>query len=341
MSVWFRKMIEKRKKKPTPLASGPVQSCSVCPALSLQEDSMSPPPSSSQSAMMKSIECSDHPRWLKQYDVCICHSQQDIHYVIQLVSYLEQQPQKLRCFLQQRDAAVGSAIPTELCQAVINSHCWVMLITQNFLQDPWCRYQMNQALAEAPITNGRTIPVVKDLDRAYYPKELRFMYYIRVTLDRESDFLQIKKAILLYLQDLASNDAFFSGSDSNLNSNSTSHLSSCSSDIHTDSNLSTEYTSSSDTQIEIGDSPEWSDSQLSSACICYSDMHTNSKRESNSHSHSECACKRVTERSSTRPHWNSQSGCGSHLSNESTSMSDGQKGINNTCSSREHRSDSC
>nr|XP_033802075.1 toll/interleukin-1 receptor domain-containing adapter protein isoform X2 [Geotrypetes seraphini] len=264
MSVWFQRMIQKCKKKPIPVASGPVQSRTVCSAGVPQESNMSPLPSS-QTAMIKSIECSDHARWFKQYDVCICHSQQDIHYVMQLVSYLEQQPQKFRCFLQLRDAALGAAIPTELCQAVKNSHCWVMLITQNFLQDPWCKYQMHQALAEAPITNGRTIPVVKDLDRACYPDELRFMYYIKATLDRESDFQQIKRAILLYLQNLDSNDTFISGNDSNLNSESTSHPSSESphnNDIHTDisdKNLSTENTSSSDTQIDISDSHQSSE----------------------------------------------------------------------------------
>ncbi|XP_029429088.1 toll/interleukin-1 receptor domain-containing adapter protein isoform X2 [Rhinatrema bivittatum] len=243
MSGWFRQLKETLKKKPTPMASHPVQSRSVCSASATSKDSM-PHSLATQPAMMKRNGCSGHARWTKQYDVCICHSQQDTEYVMHLVSYLEQQPEKFRCFLQLRDAALGGAISTELCYAVRNSHCWVMLITQNFLQDPWCKYQMHQALAEAPLTNGRTIPVVKDLDRACYPDELRFMYYIRVTLEKESDFQQIKRAVLLYLQDLCSSEIYITSSA--LSSKESDNYPSTKRPCNSDSRPSTESTHSSD-----------------------------------------------------------------------------------------------
>lgn len=147
------------------------------------------------------ISASDSPRWDKSYDICICHSEGDVELVEELVSYLEGQPESFRCFLQLRDAVAGSAMVTELCDAVQNSHCWVMLITPSFLQDPWCRYQMHQALAEAPMANGRTIPVLKDVDRKDYPRELRNIYYIYMVL-KEKSFRQIRDTVVRYLQDL-------------------------------------------------------------------------------------------------------------------------------------------
>ncbi|PKU28203.1 toll interleukin-1 receptor domain-containing adapter protein [Limosa lapponica baueri] len=69
-----------------------------------------------------------------------------------------------------------------------------MLITPGFLQDPWCKYQMHQALAEAPMANGRTIPVVKDVDRKDYPRELRNLYYIYMAL-KEKSFKQIRDTV--------------------------------------------------------------------------------------------------------------------------------------------------
>ncbi|KAJ6656071.1 hypothetical protein lerEdw1_004477 [Lerista edwardsae] len=147
---------------------------------------------------------SESARWRKPYDVCICHNEEDLGFVEGLVSYLESQPERFRCFLQPRDSAPGAAIVTELCDAVQNSHCWVLLITPNFLKDPWCRYQMHHALTEAPMANGRTIPLLKDIDRREYPRELRCIYYISVML-QENSFRQVKEAVMHYLQDLCQN----------------------------------------------------------------------------------------------------------------------------------------
>ncbi|NXY92191.1 TIRAP protein, partial [Alcedo cyanopectus] len=133
-------------------------------------------------------------RWAKSYDVCICHSEADVELVEELVSYLEGQPESFRCFLQLRDATPGGAMVTELCDAVQSSHCWVMLITPSFLRDPWCKYQMHQALAEAPLANGRTIPVLKDVDRKDYPRELRNLFYIYMAL-KERSFQQIRDTV--------------------------------------------------------------------------------------------------------------------------------------------------
>ncbi|NXX13196.1 TIRAP protein, partial [Podargus strigoides] len=197
MAGWFRRLLHKPKPSSVESSassspsssSSSAQSSGSSPGVSLAR-SVRPSPVS-----VLDISASGSARWEKSYDVCICHSEVDLELVEELVSYLEAQPESFRCFLQLRDAVAGSAVVTELCNAVQNSHCWVMLITPGFLQDPWCKYQMHQALAEAPLANGRTIPVLKDVDRKDYPKELRNLYYIYMAL-KENSFRQIRDTIV-------------------------------------------------------------------------------------------------------------------------------------------------
>ncbi|KAH0623246.1 hypothetical protein JD844_031332, partial [Phrynosoma platyrhinos] len=210
---WIKAFLQKPKKRtnlsgrslnnavesPSSFSLPPLVTSSCSPASNL---AVSPKQVSSTSQVNTSI--SESIRWSKLYDVCICHNEGDLEFVEKLVSYLESQPEHFRCFLQPRDAALGSAIVTELCDAVQNSHCWVLLITPKFLTDPWCRYQMHQALTEAPMANGRTIPVLKDMDRKDYPKELRCIYYINV-MTWETSFKQIKETLIRYLQELCEN----------------------------------------------------------------------------------------------------------------------------------------
>ncbi|NWZ24136.1 TIRAP protein, partial [Asarcornis scutulata] len=214
MAGWFRRLLQKPRQSSS--LTGSSQNASTrCSASSSPSSSSSARSSSSSAgtAMPRAgrpaavdISSSGSARWAKSYDVCICHSEVDLEFVEELVSYLESQPQSFRCFLQLRDAVAGSAIMTELCDAVQNSHCWVMLITPSFLQDPWCKYQMHQALAEAPMANGRTIPVLKDIDRKDYPRELRNLYYISTVL-KENSFRQIRDTVLHYLEELCRSSA--------------------------------------------------------------------------------------------------------------------------------------
>ncbi|KAM6334492.1 toll/interleukin-1 receptor domain-containing adapter protein isoform 2-T2 [Alca torda] len=203
MAGWFRRLL--RKPKPSSVESSLNSGCSASssPSSSSVESSGSSPSTTLAGSVCSSlisvsdISASGSARWTKSYDVCICHSEVDLELVEELVSYLEGQPESFRCFLQLRDATPGSAVVTELCDAVQNSHCWVMLITPSFLQDPWCKYQMHQALAEAPMANGRTIPVVKDVDRKDYPRELRSLYYIYMAV-KEKSFKQIRDTVVRY-----------------------------------------------------------------------------------------------------------------------------------------------
>ncbi|NXK45604.1 TIRAP protein, partial [Chauna torquata] len=199
---WFRRLLQKPKQSSSCVGSNlhatTGHSASSSPSSSSARSSSSSTSTSVARAGRPApvdISSSGSARWAKSYDVCICHSEVDLEFVEELVSYLESQPESFRCFLQLRDAVAGNAIVSELCDAVQNSHCWVMLITPSFLQDPWCKYQMHQALAEAPMANGRTIPVLKDIDRKDYPRELRNLYYIYTAL-KENSFRQIRDTVL-------------------------------------------------------------------------------------------------------------------------------------------------
>ncbi|NXC29626.1 TIRAP protein, partial [Campylorhamphus procurvoides] len=202
---WFRRLLHKPKPSSVERSLNSSHSASSSPSSSSSAKSSSSSPGTSLATssipLSLDISASGSPRWDKSYDVCVCHSEGDVELVEELVSYLEGQPQGLRCFLQLRDAAAGGALGTELCDAVRSSHCWVLLITPGFLRDPWCRFQMHQALAEAPVADGRTIPVLKDVDRREYPRELRNIYYISMVL-KENSFRQIRDTILRYLQEL-------------------------------------------------------------------------------------------------------------------------------------------
>ncbi|KFQ17662.1 Toll/interleukin-1 receptor domain-containing adapter protein, partial [Merops nubicus] len=192
---WFRRLLHKPKSSSVESSLNTSRSASSSPSSS-SSSSSSPSMGLTRSVRPSpTLDVNSSARWAKSYDVCICHSEVDLELVVELVSYLEGQPESFRCFLQLRDAVPGSAVVTELCDAVQNSHCWVMLITPGFLQDPWCKYQMHQALAEAPMANGRTIPVLKDVERKDYPRELRNLYYISMAM-KENGFRQIRDTVV-------------------------------------------------------------------------------------------------------------------------------------------------
>uniref|UniRef100_F6Y4P9 TIR domain containing adaptor protein n=1 Tax=Monodelphis domestica TaxID=13616 RepID=F6Y4P9_MONDO len=177
MAGWFRQILRKPKKRHMQSESStrdvselPSQSSSLPPR---QDSASAPTPKPADTDSRSSGS-----RWSKTYDVCVCHSEEDLIPAQELVSYLEDEPDGLRCFMHLRDAAPGGAIVSELCQALGSSHCCVLFITPHFLQDPWCKYQMLQALSEAPGSEGHTIPLVTGLARSNYPPELRFMYYV-------------------------------------------------------------------------------------------------------------------------------------------------------------------
>lgn len=158
-------------------------------------------------------------RWTRQYDVFVCHSHEDsdIEEAERLASFLEASPRSLRCFLSHRDSCPGSAIPTELCQAVQNSHIKVLLITPHFLTDQWCTYVMHQALADGPMSN-RIIPLVRNLLPCQYPQEMRVYTYTdlnRSPRSPESCYALVNMTVLQYLKELVQYEKTFDCSREN------------------------------------------------------------------------------------------------------------------------------
>ncbi|XP_058400822.1 toll/interleukin-1 receptor domain-containing adapter protein isoform X1 [Diceros bicornis minor] len=194
MADWFRQALSKKPKKV------PVSPESPSSDVSLPSSQDSDPPPGLSSVVSPTpppthVGTSSSSRWSKDYDVCVCHSEEDLEAAQELVSYLEDSTASLRCFLQLRDATPGGAIVSELCQALSSSHCRVLLITPGFLRDPWCKYQMLQALTEAPGAEGCTIPLLSGLTRAAYPAELRFMYFVDGR-GPDHGFRQVKEAVM-------------------------------------------------------------------------------------------------------------------------------------------------
>ncbi|XP_048199639.1 toll/interleukin-1 receptor domain-containing adapter protein [Perognathus longimembris pacificus] len=201
MADWFRQaLVKKPKERPASCKSHPSDSSQLASEDILPSSSLGPDVSATSSPTP--VDPSSSGRWSKDYDVCVCHSDEDLAVAQELVSYLEGNTVSLRCFLQLRDATPGGAIVSELCQALSNSHCRVLLITPGFLRDPWCKYQMLQALTQAPGAEGCTIPLLSGLTRAAYPPELRFMYYVDGS-GPDGGFCQVKEAVMRYLQTLS------------------------------------------------------------------------------------------------------------------------------------------
>ncbi|XP_066115781.1 toll/interleukin-1 receptor domain-containing adapter protein isoform X1 [Saccopteryx bilineata] len=212
MAGWLRQALSKKHKE-MPISQESAPGDSDTPPQGSQDD---PPASGPSAALAPSpttapalplsqegfASSTSSGRWSRDYDVCVCHSEEDLAAAQELVAYLEGGSASLRCFLQLRDAAPGSAIVSELCRALDSSHCRVLLITPGFLRDQWCRYQMLQALSQAPGGEGRTIPLLAGLARAAYPPELRFMYFVDGR-GPDRGFRQVKEAILRYLQTLS------------------------------------------------------------------------------------------------------------------------------------------
>nr|QNL15362.1 TIR domain-containing adaptor protein [Bostrychus sinensis] len=146
-------------------------------------------------------------RWTRQYDVFVCHSREDseTEEAERLVSFLEASPRNLRCFLTHRDSFPGGAIPTELCQAVQNSHIKVLLITPHFLTDEWCTFVMHQALADGPMSN-RVIPLVQNLLPSQYPQELKVFSYTDLNRNPDHCYALVNRTVLQYLKDSVQNE---------------------------------------------------------------------------------------------------------------------------------------
>ncbi|XP_069470296.1 toll/interleukin-1 receptor domain-containing adapter protein isoform X2 [Ambystoma mexicanum] len=191
MAGWWRRLLGKHEKTSSSSSSTQVASSLSNPASPCK-------PSNHHAVHMVNVWT---VRQRKDYDACICHSEKDLTYALDLVSYLEGQTEAFRCFLQLRDSEAGGSIPTEICNALTNSHCWVLLITQDFIEDRWCNYQMQQAIAEAPMSNGRIIPFIKDLEHEQCPRELRFMYKVWASSVKDEGFHRIKTALLTYFEE--------------------------------------------------------------------------------------------------------------------------------------------
>ncbi|KAL1256395.1 hypothetical protein QQF64_011940 [Cirrhinus molitorella] len=137
-----------------------------------------------------------------RYDVFVCHNDEDSDVAQSLTCFLENPSNGLRCYLQERDCPAGGAVSTELLQAVQDSHCWLLLITPNFVKDDWCLYQMHQVLSEGPMSQ-RIIPAIVNMPRSKLPLELRFLFTVDLNMNKEFGYTQVYRAVIHYLKDMS------------------------------------------------------------------------------------------------------------------------------------------
>ncbi|XP_026087173.1 toll/interleukin-1 receptor domain-containing adapter protein-like [Carassius auratus] len=148
-----------------------------------------------------------------RFDVFVCHNDEDSDLAQSLTSFLEAPSNGLRCYLQERDCPAGGAVSTELLQAVQDSHCWLLLLTPNFVKDDWCSYQMHQVLSEGPMSQ-RIIPAVVNMPRSQLPPELRFLFTVDLNTNKDFGYTLVYKAVLHYLKDMSEKEKSSSASHS-------------------------------------------------------------------------------------------------------------------------------
>ncbi|XP_026144031.1 toll/interleukin-1 receptor domain-containing adapter protein isoform X1 [Carassius auratus] len=218
---WFRQRFGKQRNdsdqvKPSKCS----QTCSSNTSSSVCSSSSSS--SSVKSSISAKPSASDQPvpsvlsssfRSSLRFDVLVCHNDEDSDLAQSLTSFLEAPSNGLRCYLQERDCPAGGAVSTELLQAIQDSHCWLLLVTPNFVKDDWCKYQMHQVLSEGPMSQ-RIIPAVVNMPRSQLPPELRFLFTVDLNTNKEFGYTQVYRAVLQYLKDMSEKKKHSSASQS-------------------------------------------------------------------------------------------------------------------------------
>lgn len=203
-SGWFRQRFGKQRNdsdqvKPCSQTSSSGHSntsgsvCSSSSSSSSVKSSISAKPSSSDQTLPSVL--SSPFRSSLRFDVFVCHNDEDSDLAQSLASFLEAPSNGLRCYLQERDCPAGGAVSTELLQAVQDSHCWLLLVTPNFVKDDWCLYQMHQVLSEGPMSQ-RIIPAVVNMPRSQLPPELRFLFTVDLNTNKEFGYTLVYRAVL-------------------------------------------------------------------------------------------------------------------------------------------------
>ncbi|XP_059363046.1 toll/interleukin-1 receptor domain-containing adapter protein-like [Carassius carassius] len=218
---WFRQRFGKQRSD-----SDQVKPCKCSQTCSSNTSSSVCSSSSSSSSVKSSISAkpsaSDQPlpsvlsspfRSSLRFDVLVCHNDEDSDLAQSLASFLEAPSNGLRCYLQERDCPAGGAVSTELLQAIQDSHCWLLLVTPNFVKDDWCKYQMHQVLSEGPMSQ-RIIPAVVNMPRSQLPLELRFLFTVDLNTNKEFGYTQVYRAVFQYLKDMSEKKKHSSASQS-------------------------------------------------------------------------------------------------------------------------------
>ncbi|XP_055954422.1 toll-like receptor Tollo [Patella vulgata] len=110
-----------------------------------------------------------------KYDAFVSHSSKDEEFILkELMPKLEQR-KKLRLCLHFRDFPVGESIADNIIEAVDASRRTLLIISNNFLQSEWCKFEFQTAHHEVLTNHAENIVIVllDDIDQDAVDPDLR------------------------------------------------------------------------------------------------------------------------------------------------------------------------
>ncbi|XP_069696632.1 toll-like receptor 2 [Periplaneta americana] len=125
-----------------------------------------------------------------EYDAFICFSGKDRPWVIgKLLPKLENGPEKFRICMHERDFVLGSYISQNIVSSMHGSRHTIMVLTKNFVESQWCRYELEIANHKLFENNHNFLILLEyeRLDRNKLPKHLKYLMTTRTYLEWPED----------------------------------------------------------------------------------------------------------------------------------------------------------
>eukprot|EP00058_Branchiostoma_floridae_P026017 XP_002611507.1 hypothetical protein BRAFLDRAFT_63858 [Branchiostoma floridae] len=131
-----------------------------------------------------------------QYDFFVSHSSKDANWVnYALLPALEGDLRFKGC-VADRDFLPGKSVFDNIIDSIENSYKTLLILTPDFVNSVWCKYETEQALMESLMgKTGRVIPIM--LKECVVPSSVRTITYLDVSRDAigSYDWLKLKKAL--------------------------------------------------------------------------------------------------------------------------------------------------
>ncbi|XP_046551948.1 toll-like receptor 4 [Haliotis rubra] len=141
---------------------------------------------------------------LFDFDVYVSYADLDLGFVrndmIQILEHLR----GARLYIRDRDSLPGAPISENIIDGIRRSRKTMLLLSQAFLKQKWCRYELHMANMEA-VSTGRSVMVIimlEDIPKNDIPLEIlydfqrsRFLEYPKASSDLELFWANVTAAI--------------------------------------------------------------------------------------------------------------------------------------------------